>query len=333
MQRLHSKITFVGSDSGREIVFNFVNDVTIKTSYEILTDTAKIILPRKITFEGVPITTGTTTLIKRGDSVKIEQGYFPDLRVVFVGFVSKTTPKTPLVIDCEDTMFLLKESTVTNSFTEVSLDTLLADIVPEVVTVENIAKVQNLGKITYSRVTPAAVLKEINKAYGIYSYFVLDANDNPILKVGLASDASDTNEEEYKFEERVIKDSLEFQNSDDVLYRVTCISINTKTNKKVEASSGDDDGQKKTFHYINLTVAECQGYADELVKELKYSGFRGTFTTFGEPYIRPGDIASLVSIQYPEKDGDYQVVSVVRSFGMGGYRQEIELGIRLDPTQ
>jgi len=329
MERLFSKITFVSQDTGREIVFDFVNEVTIKTSYELLTDTARIVVPRKVTFDGVPITTGTTTLIKRGDSVKIELGYFPSLRTVFVGFVSKTTPKTPLVIECEDSMFLLKQETVTNSFTEVSLGTLLADIVPEGITFENIAKVQNVGKFTYSRVTPAKVLSELNRAYGIYSYFVLDENDSPVLKVGLGSDASDTNTVLYTFEERVIEDNLEFQNSDDILYRVTCISINTKTNKKVDASSGDDDGQQKTFHYINLTAAECQDLADELVKELKYTGFRGSFVTFGEPYIRHGDIAALVSGKYPEKDGDYLVTSIIRKFGMGGYRQEIELGIKV----
>jgi len=330
MERLNSKITFTSKATGDVIVFDFVNEIIITNSFENLTDTAKITVPRKLTFQGVPITTGTTSLFKRGDSVKIELGYYPSLRTVFVGYISKVTPKTPLVIECEDSMFLLKQDTVKNSFKTVSLDTLLKDIVPSGITYENIAKVQSLGSLKYSRVTPAKILDTIKKEYGIYSYFILDSNENPVLKVGLGSDAADTITKEYVFEERIIDDNLEFQSEDDILYRVTCISINTKTNAKVEASAGDDDGQQKTFHYVNLTEKECQDHADVLVKELKYTGLRGTFTTFGEPYLRAGDIAKLVSKKYPDKDGEYQSLEIKRSFGMEGYRQQIELGIRID---
>ena len=311
MDRLNSKITFTNKDTAEEIIFTFVNSVVIKSSYETLTDTARIIVPQKLTFQGVPITTGVTTLFNRGDSVKIELGYFPNIRTVFEGFIAKVSPKTPLVIDCEDSMFLLKQDTVTNSFTNASLEAVLKDIIPEGIVVKNIAKVPELGKLRYSRVTPAKV-------------------PTPVLRVGLASDASDTNTETFIFEERVIRDELDFQTSDDIQYRVTCISLDTKTNAKVEANAGDAEGQQQTFHYQNLTLAECQAHADNLVTELKYTGFRGTFTTFGEPFIRHGDTAKLISSKYPEKDGEYLTVDITRSFGVAGYRQEIELGIRLD---
>ena len=93
MLRLNSKITFTSKATGDEIVFDFVNNVEINTSYENLTDTAKITLPRKLNFDGKPIVVGVTSLFKRGDKVKIELGYFPNLRTVFNGYIGLITQK------------------------------------------------------------------------------------------------------------------------------------------------------------------------------------------------------------------------------------------------
>ena len=71
MLRLQSKITFTSKTDGTEIVFDFVNEVEIETSYENLTDTAKITIPRKLNFDGKPIAVGVDSIFKRGDSVKI----------------------------------------------------------------------------------------------------------------------------------------------------------------------------------------------------------------------------------------------------------------------
>lgn len=324
MLRLQSKITFTSKTDGTEIVFDFVNEVEIETSYENLTDTAKITIPRKLNFDGKPIAVGVDSIFKRGDSVKIELGYFPDLRTVFDGYISKVNPKTPIVLECEDKMFILKTTIISKySKTSVTLKNLLTDIIGDVVEFRTLLDVE-LGSFKVSNASVAKVLDTLKSDYGFYSYFV-----NGVLNVGLAADSSDTQTIEYKFEENIIDDSsLEYQRSEDMRLKVKAVSINSSDNSKIEVEVGDEDGALKTFYTQNATLEGLRQFANLKLTEWKYEGFSGSFTTFGEPYIRHGDTAQLISDKFPEKNGLYEVVSVKRIFGMDGYKQDIELGIK-----
>ena len=324
MLRLQSKITFTSKTDGTEIVFDFVNEVEIETSYENLTDTAKITIPRKLNFDGKPIAVGVDSIFKRGDSVKIELGYFPDLRTVFEGYISKVNPKTPIVLECEDKMFILKTTIISKySKTSVTLKNLLTDIIGDVVEFRTLLDVE-LGSFKVSNASVAKVLDTLKSDYGFYSYFV-----NGVLNVGLAADASDTQTIEYKFEENIIDDSsLEYQRSEDMRLKVKAVSINSSDNSKIEVEVGDEDGALKTFYTQNATLEGLRQFANLKLTEWKYEGFSGSFKTFGEPYIRHGDTAKLISDKFPEKNGLYEVVSVKRIFGMDGYKQDIELGIK-----
>lgn len=325
MLRLYSKITFTSKTTGEEIVFDFVNEVTIETSYENLTDTAKITIPRKLNFDGKPIAVGVDSIFKRGDSVKIELGYFPDLRTVFTGYITKVSPKTPIVLECEDNMYLLKTTIIDKySKTNVTLKQLLTDILGDVVEFKTLLDVE-LGSFRITNSSVSKVLDTLKSDYGFYSYFV-----DGVLSVGLASDASDTQTIEYKFEENIIDDSsLEYQRSDDMRLKVKAVSLNSKDNSKIEVEVGDDDGALKTFYTQNATESALREFANLKLTEWKYEGFRGTFKTFGEPFIRHGDTAKLISDKFPEKNGLYEVVSVTRDFNTSeGYKQDIELGIK-----
>ena len=68
-------------------LFDFVNQVDINSSWDMLTDTATIIIPKKITFEGKPIVAGSNSLFKRGDKVEINLGYGNNLNKVFTGYI------------------------------------------------------------------------------------------------------------------------------------------------------------------------------------------------------------------------------------------------------
>jgi hypothetical protein len=327
MLRLNSKITFTSKTDGTEIVFDFVNSVEIESSYENLTETAKITIPRKLNFDGKPIAVGLNSIFKRGDSVKIELGYFPDLRTVFNGYITKVSPKTPIVLECEDNMFILKQTIITKySKTTVTLKQLLTDIIGTVVDFRTLLEV-NLGSFKISNASVAQVLDTLKSDYGFYSYFV-----DGVLNVGLASDASDTQTIEFKFEESIIDDSsLEYQREEDMRLKVKAVSINSSDNSKTEVEVGDEDGALKTFHTQNATESALRKFAELKLAEWKYEGFSGSFKTFGEPYIRHGDACKLVSDKIPEKNGTYEVVSVKRSFNTeDGYKQDIEIGIKLN---
>lgn len=101
-------------------------------------------------------------------------------------------------------------------------------------------------------------------------------------------------------------------------------------NERLEAESGDEDGEQRTYHYYGLTQAELQKQADKLVGEEKYTGYHGTIETFLEPYLRHGDRVNLQSKKLPERDGTYLIKSAKRLISKDkGGRQLLELGAKV----
>lgn len=101
MYRLTAKIEITGAKSWR---LDFVTGVEITRDTEKLTDICKITLPKKIKWDGeneVPV--------KRGDAVKVWLGYDDRNELAFAGYVKEVGFKTPVVLECEDEMFKLKQ--------------------------------------------------------------------------------------------------------------------------------------------------------------------------------------------------------------------------------
>lgn len=352
MLRLYSKISFTKYDlktkeTGDEIVFDFVNNVEVESSFEDLTSTATITIPRKLNFDGKPIAVGLNSIFKRGDKVKIELGYFPDLRKVFTGYITRVSLTAPIEIECEDEMFLLKQKrilyplrygTITKGKrggtlkhakifpTKIKLKDFVKDVLLDGTDIEFKCLLDVDINVKRFDCSAAKALDTLKESYGFYSYFV-----DGVLQIGLASDASDTRNIDFAFEENIIDDSnLKYQRIEDVRLKVRAESINSQTNERVVIDIGDDDGAQKDFKIQNATEAELKKFAQLKLDEFKYEGYRGSFVTFGEDYVRHGDAAQLTSKKYPEKNGLYQVKSVKRVFGMNGYRQVVELGIKLN---
>jgi len=67
----------ITNDLGKKITFDFVHSIEIDSSYENLTDTCKIVIPRKLVFEGLDLFTGDNPIFKRGDKIEVSLGYVP----------------------------------------------------------------------------------------------------------------------------------------------------------------------------------------------------------------------------------------------------------------
>lgn len=323
MLRLQSKITFTSKITGKVIVFDFVNEVTTSESYENLTQTAKITIPRKLNFDGKPIAVGLNSIFKRGDSVKIELGYYPKLRTVFVGYIARINSKTPITIECEDEMFILKQRVLKNKqWDKVSLKDALTYIIGDSIPYNRLLEIENLGSVIINNnPTTSKALEVLKSNFGLMAYFV-----SGVLNIGFASNATVTNRETFKFEETIIDESdLEYKRVEDIILKIKVISMD-ENNVKTEIEKGDENGDLKTFHVYKMSTDAMNKRADAELVSLKYEGYRGTMETFGEPYVRHGDNAILSSKKFTEKNGVYQIRSVNRSFGMNGYRQSIELG-------
>ena len=120
MFRLCAKIEINGD---RFWSLDFVTAVEITRDTEKLTAEAKISLPKKIKWDG-----SAEIPVRRGDRVRISLGYDDSLQLAFVGYVRDIGFKTPVVITCEDDMFLLKQMPAQKkAYRSVNLETLLKD--------------------------------------------------------------------------------------------------------------------------------------------------------------------------------------------------------------
>lgn len=351
--RLYSKITFTKKNKDQFIFNNYMNGCEWDGGIEDLTDTFKITFPKSGKWQGKDLFAGSAPIFEVGDQVLVEVGYYPNLVTVFDGWVSAISAKIPVEIQCEDDMWLLKNTNITYPSKDlintvhlskkngtaskrtktispnITLKQLLDNILPADIDFTDDTVDVNLGQIRVTNSSVAKVLDTLRDKYGLYSYFV-----DHKLHCGLAYNAATTNTYKYIFEKvqpnAVIDDSdLEYQLSKDISVKVV-YKLMGNNNTFEEVTVGDTDGaQRSMFAFwdgVTLPKPDIKALAEIELNSTRYDGFRGSFTTFGYYPIKPGDIAWLQSEKLPERDGKYLVKNVKGTFGMDGYRHEITLG-------
>ncbi len=75
--------------------------------------------------------------------------------------------------------------------------------------------------------------------------------------------------------------------------------------------------------------AELNTFLSVRLAKEKQTGLTGSFTTFGEPFMRPTDRVILEDAEDEDKNGVFQVKHVKRTYGTSGYRQVITVGRRV----
>lgn len=304
-----------------------VNEITIVSSWKNMTDTCSIKLPRNIKLGGQRI----TEIIKAGDPVTVKLGYDGKLREEFKGYLTRIKSTTPVELECEDEMWQLKKGSYTKSWANATLNDVL-DYVLAGRSYKTFGTI-TLGKFTINKATPAKVLEEINKTYGLKSFF-----RKGVLVIGKVYDET-APEHKYHFQKNVVSNSLEYRSSDEVKVKVKAISI-LKDGRKIEKELGDSDGQERTLNFYELTGTELEKAAKVEMIKLKYDGYRGKMTAFGLPAAEHGDVAilqgtnTMLSIgEEPvnDHDGKYYIDAVTKTFSVsGGYRRELEIGVAAD---
>lgn len=297
--------------------FSAVNEVEVDSSWDNLTDTCTLTFPRQISWEGRSLAGGTDPLLKRKMPVTVKLGYDGKNVEVFRGYVRDISAEIPVKVKCEDAMYLLKQGEFTKSYRSVDTKTLVGDMALS--TPFEVVANATLGQFRISKSTPAKVLEYIREHYFVRSFF-----REGKLYVGLAFVAALQRRRRIRFDRNVIEHSLEYREKDDVQLYLKAV-IMKPDNTKDEVFEGDEGGEQRTFHYYNISKSEASRLLKQEAERLKYTGYRGSFTTFGSPEIRHGDLIELSDPNYPERDGTYLVKRVKITFGMNGYRQEVEL--------
>lgn len=310
--------------------FKKVVNIGIQSSWELMTDTCFIEVPDRFYKDNKKVVIGDG-LFKREDPVVIYCGY-DRLTKEFEGYVSKINPGEVIRFECEDVMWLLKQKTIRNySETNLTLKQLINDIAGDKVRFDVIDS--NLGQFRIKNVNVAQVLEELKSTYGLTSYI-----RDGVLKVGLAYYGYGE-EHKFSFQRNIISSQLEYKREDDTNIVVKGISImpdNTKyelyafkdTNGVIQTTSETVDGEQRTMPFYNLSLVELKEAIKRELPKLIYEGYKGSFETFGQPSVKHGDVAVLEDKKL-ERSGKYLIKSVEKSFGLNGYRQVIELDIRI----
>ena len=307
---------------------DFCNTVQIESGWADLTDTATLVLPRKIVDVDRTIFNGPDAIFNVGDPLDIELSYTDfDPVTRFKGFISDVDPKLPIRLMAEDAMFLMRRFTLTKSFKAVSLQELIDYVFTEGAKKETrlndykpVVNVSiNLGVFRINRGTGAQVFEELKKKYGINTY----VKGNEFI-IGFSYSEVNQNTKTFTFEDNIIDDDLVYKKAEDVKLKVKAVSID-RDNKKTTIEIGDADGEQRTLHYYNKDEDTLRKLATEQLDKLKYTGYRGSFTTFLHPYVQHSQPINIVSKRLPERNGKYYIAKVNTNSGVGGGRQEITL--------
>lgn len=299
------------------VLFKNVNDIEIMESWQQITQTARVILPRNLYINGERIEDVKAALPERSPVV-IRIGYNAELYQEFEGYVREVKPAAPLVIECEDEMINLKAGEFTKGWKNVKLKAVLQYLAPAYqLQVEDIT----LSDFEVDKETPAQVFKRLQDS-GIYTYFI-----GKTLYSGFAYRYT-FDRWLYHFQKNMKANDLKYESADKFPVQVKAIS-HQKNGKKLEIlipEAKPENASVRTLNFGPMTEADLRKYATAEKARMNFNGFRGTLTGFGFPRTKHGDIAELRNARYPEYNGAYIIDKVVKRVQPVAYERINTLG-------
>lgn len=320
---LCSRITFPATEKRQEANLFFVTSVEIQSSWKMLTDTADIVLPRKLRiFKGADL----TDYFRPGDPITVELGYNGELYEEFQGYIQRLERGIPIKIHCEDEMYRLKRKTVNYSKRSVTLGRMLEELCAGYEIVTSFGETE-LGAVRYSGMTVAAILEDVKKKTGLYSYFI----GKTLYCGNVYSDKAELPETRIYLERNAVSQDLQQTEGD---YEVTATAI-LKGGRKLEAKAGSKGAEVVNLNYNDkdghITVEVLEAFAKRYYESLKKQKYKGGIELLGVPSVTHGRIIDLSSMITPEMDGKYFIEKVTKTFSDNAtYRQKIELGGRAE---
>jgi len=307
--------------SGKNTIkFTYANSIVVKTSIRNLTDTATIVLPRKMDMKGRVL----NEFIERGNKISIQVGYKDiDSQSIFTGYITGVSSETPIKIEAENEMWMLKQTKVSpKRYDKFKLSEFLNEYCPDITLVmpESI----EFGEVIIKEETTVAkVLDYLKQNYPFNAFF----DGEKMVAVLLISQLQNTKEVKFKKGLNIISDTLKYTLADDVKIQIVAKSI-LPDNTKLESKKGDSDGEVRTFYNPGCkTQKELDEYAQNMLNTYKVNKMSGNFIAFGIPFVKKGDRILLYDDDNKERNNKKFIADAVEyNFGMGGYRQTVTLG-------
>lgn len=302
--------------------FGFVHQYESESSWRNLTDRATLELPRNVRLRQASL----RDYVGNGDRLAVRLGYDGQTAAVYEGFVTRVVPDIPYRVYADDGMYLLKRQSTTASWRDISLAGLITALLPDnyqalgyrVEAVES-----GLGRFSVHKATLGQVLEVLREEYALPCFF-----RGKTLYAGLSYWPKLQARHSFRFQHNVVSHDLEWREPGDTPLRVLAISM-LPDNRKLHVEVGDPEGEVRTLHFYDRSLADLRREAEAYLDRLRISGYRGSFVTFGTPQVQHGDLVTLRDDYFPERnEGAYLVDAVRTTYGIGGYRQEITLGPR-----
>lgn len=221
--------------------------------------------------------------------------------------------------------------------------------------------------IDYESMSCAMVLNKLRTQYGIESFFI---GNVLYFGYPIYQEENSDSKNFFNFQNNIIEKDLEYCNKQDIVLSgiVSCQAINV-TDKKTKSGLKSTkkirlqvyvywDVITETFKYINITkgtkippneggerhdfkfpvdltkpAPTVQDLADFGIQKLSlyyYTGFKGSFTTFGFPFVKWNDNVNLIDKFFADRNGQYKVRRVVRKGGIKGIKQKVHLDYKLN---
>lgn len=302
--------------------FTAVSNCQITEDINTLTDVMEIELPKNTQWEGEVMNPFKTPPIKRGDKIHVKLGYDGVLKTRFIGYVRTVDVKKTIKVSCDDAMFLLKTAKAPKkAYKTVTLKTLINDLL-EGTGIDYECEDITLGSYRTNRATVSEVLEDLKKNM-IRTYFRYH-NDKTVLYAGIGYPFTNRKEAIFKHGKNIISEDLQYRRSEDSKIKIKATSVDNVTNKIINVEVGDADGEVQELKYANVSKSQLEKFAQLALKNLKYTGIKGSFETFGEPFVNKCDIVNITASD--GNSGRYLIQKNEVTFGTNGYRQKIELG-------
>ncbi|GEP52382.1 hypothetical protein FNO01nite_30540 [Flavobacterium noncentrifugens] len=310
-------------NAGKKFRLGLLASLKINCSVDNLADVAEITLPEAVMNQVLSLEAS----IPRGTSLIIKLGYDGQLEKEFEGFIQDiTTNDSTLKILCEDALFLFRKSVKDLELKPTSIKAIAQYLVNQIDPSFKVSCDYNISyeKFTIHQATGYDVLKKLQEETKANIYF---DTSNKILHIHppYIEKGADV---VYSMHRNIEKSSLEYKRAIDKKVEVTIESTNIK-GKVTSIKRGTTGGDSITLKVGPMTAAAMEEIAAAALRKNNFDGFAGTFDGWLVPFVRPGDSAHYIDLDYPHKKGTYYVVGVETTFDESGGKRTITPGIKL----
>lgn len=297
----------------------------ILQSVDKLIGTAEAVFPRTAQLANKPL----EEIVRRGDNVSIDAGYDGKYTPRFRGTVTrvrKVRRGEKIKVEAEDAGGALRDKVVDKTWEDADIQ----DVVPDLYSGQAVVRSAKIGDLTSENGTAAAVLQKLREKFFQRSYFRLDDNAQPVLRVGDIYDKKVDGITKLL----VLDLNVDLQSSSIKFKRAEELKLKVKVvNHKDDASKdtvelGASEGDLRTLHTYNHP--NPKQYGQDWLDQNRYDGLQGQLVTFGDPAVQAGQIIEIIDPRFPERDGTYLVDKVKTEISVNaGLMQHLTLGPKI----